>query len=306
MTAMMKSRAYIIIAAILWGGTGAFFNELSALGALPIQVTLLRSGLAATVLGVYLLIFNRQAFTVRLRDFWCFIGTGLLSLLFFNWSFFSAINETGIAVAAVLLYTAPAFVTVLSIPLFKEPPGRLGITVLVLTIIGCALVSGIAGVSNISAMGLLYGLGAGFGYALYTIFGRYALNRGYGPLTISFYTFALAALGSLPFITQAGLPPTIVLPEFWLYALGLGTLGCLLPYWLYTKGLAGVTGAVASMTATIEPVIAILFGVLLYRELVALPQWIGVAMILFGIILLSRQKNITEQQNAPHQMMRGA
>ena len=293
---MAKSRLYIIIAAVLWGGTGVFFNQLSALGALPIQVALLRAGFAAVALGFYLLLFNRQAFRVCLRDSWCFIGTGILSLLFFNWSFFSAISETGIAVAAVLLYTAPTFVTVLSIPLFKESPGRLGIVVLVLTLIGCALVSGIVGVSSISALGLLYGLGAGFGYALYTIFSRYALNRGYGPLTISFYTFALAAVGSLPFVAQTNMPQAAAQPVFWLYAVGLGTLGCLLPYWLYTKGLAGVTGAVASMTATIEPVVAALFGVLLYREVVTLPQWVGVCMILLGVILLGKPKTPTTLQ----------
>jgi len=245
-------------------------------------------------LGLYLLIFNRKAFAIKLRDLWCFIGTGILSLLFFNWSFFSAINETGIAVAAVLLYTAPAFVTVLSMPLFKESPGKLGIVVLVMTLAGCALVSGILGVTSVSAAGLLFGLGAGFGYALYTIFGRYALNRGYSPFTISFYTFALAAIGSVPFVAQTSMPHAVALPQFWLLALGLGTLGCLLPYWLYTKGLAGVTGAVASMTATIEPAVSIMFGIVLYREVVDLPQWVGVALILFGVVLLSwgRQRDV--------------
>ena len=297
MTNTTKSRFYIIAAATLWGGTGVFFNQLSGLGALPIQVALLRAGFAALALGVYLLIFKRQAFRLRLRDFWCFIGTGVLSLLFFNWSFFSAISETGIAVAAVLLYTAPAFVTVMSIPLFKESPGRLGVAVLVLTLIGCALVSGIVGVTSISAMGLVYGLGAGFGYALYTIFGRYALNRGYAPLTISFYTFTLAAIGSLPFVARTSLPHAVASPQFWVYALGIGVLGCLLPYLLYTKGMEGVTGAVASMTATVEPVVAVLFGVLLYREVVTLPQWVGVAMVLVGVVLLSRPKKAGEEVN---------
>ena len=288
MATMTKHRFFIIMAAILWGGTGVFFNELSALGAAPIQVAFLRAGFAATTLGIYLIIFNRKALTIKLRDFWCFIGTGILSLLFFNWSFFSAIYETGIAVAAVLLYTAPAFVTVLSIPLFKEYPGKLGVVVLVMTLVGCALVSGILGVTSTSVPGLLFGLGAGFGYALYTIFGRYALNRGYSPITISFYTFALAAIGSLPFVARMGLPQGAALPGFWFLALGIGTLGCLLPFWLYTKGLAGVTGAVASMTATIEPVVSIMFGILIYREVVDFGQWVGVVLILLGVVLLSK------------------
>jgi len=244
------------------------------------------------VLGIWLLFANREAFKIRLKDLWCFIGTGMISLLLFCWLYFRAVEEVGMAIAGVLLYTAPAIVAVLSAFLFKEKLKLPGWGILVVILFGCALVSGVVGnTSGINAAGILFGLGSGFGYALYSIFGRYALLRGYSPQTISFYTFAFCTLGCIPLVAYysdisfSGLTHD---PVIWLFALALGILSCILPYWLYTKGLSGVTGATASMTATLEPVVATLFGVLLYREVLALWQFLGMILVLGGIILLSR------------------
>jgi len=308
-----KHKLYILAAAFLWGGTGVYFKELSARGLLPMQAVFLRTSIAMLGLGLWLLISNRSAFRIKIKDFWCFIGTGLMSLLVFNWCYFGAINENGMAVAGVLLYTAPAFVTVLSALLFKEKLRLPGWGMLVLVLVGCALVSGVsssisggtggvpvsgiagsAGVltgsaGGLSTAGILYGLGSGFGYALYSIFGRYALNRGYSPQTISFYTFALCTLGSIPFALSSGGPDLAALasvPAVWLYAPALGILGCLLPYWFYTKGLSGVTGATASMTATLEPVVAALFGLILYRETLTPWQAVGIVLVLGSILLI--------------------
>jgi len=203
-----------------------------------------------------------------------------------------AVNENGLAVAGVLLYTAPAFVTVLSALLFKEKLKLPGWGVLVIILLGCTLVSGITGgIGVINATGILYGLGSGFGYALYSIFSRYALLRGYSSQTISFYTFVFCALGCIPFVAVSSGPGLLVLasqPAVWLYAIAIGSLGCLFPYLLYTKGLSGVTGATASMTATLEPVVAALFGVFLYREVLVFWQIAGIILVLGGIILLAK------------------
>ena len=283
---------FILVAAFLWGGTGVYFKELTARGAEPIQVVMMRASVAMLGLGIWLLCKNRKAFRIRKNDIWCFIGTGVLSLLFFNWCYFMAVREVGMAVASVLLYTAPAIVTVLSALLFKEKLKLAGWGILTMILLGCALVSGVVGAtSGINTIGALYGLGSGLGYALYSIFSRYALKKGYSPQTISFYTFAFCSIGCMPFIAAATVSNVPVLasdPSVWVFALALGSFGCLFPYWLYTKGLAGVTGATASMTATLEPVVAVLFGIFIYSESLTTWQGAGIAMILGGIILLAK------------------
>jgi len=286
-----KHRIYVLTAAFLWGCIGVYFKELTALGFEPLQIVLIRSSIAMLGLGVWLLFTNKEAFRIKLNDLWCFLGTGVVSLLMFNWFIILAIEEVGMAITSVLLYTAPVFVTVLSLILFKEKLKHSGWVILAVIVIGCALVSGVIGrISEVNISGVLFGLGSGFGYALYSIFSRYALLRSYSPQTISFYTFLFCALACIPFAISSGLNPAVRLndPAVWVYSLVLGTLGCLFPYWLYTKGLAGLTGAEASMTATLEPIVAVLFGVLLYKEVLMIWQIAGIVLVLGGIVMLSK------------------
>ena len=292
-----KHRIYVLAAAFLWGCTGVYFIELTARGFESIQIVLIRTSIAALGLGLWLLIADREAFRIRLKDLWCFLGTGVISLLMFNWFFFRAIEESGLAIAGVLLYTAPAIVTVLSVLLFKEKLKRLGWGILVLVVLGCALVSGVIGsISDVNISGVLFGLGSGFGYALYSIFSRYALLRCYSPQTISFYTFLFCSLACLPFVLSLGVNPNVQIndPMIWLYSLGLCLLACIIPYWLYTKGLSGLTGASASMTATLEPIVAVLFGVILYNEALMRWQIAGIVLVLGGIILLAKTNSVGE------------
>jgi len=286
-----KHRIYVLAAAFLWGCIGVYFKELVARGFDPIQIVFIRTSIAMLGLGLWLLVTNRDAFRIWLKDIWCFLGTGVVSLLLFNWFYFRAIEEAGLAIAGVLLYTAPAIVTILSALLFKEKLKRSGWCILIVIVTGCALVSGIiGGASEVTAAGILFGLGSGFGYALYSIFSRYALQRGYSPQTISFYTFLFCTLACFPFAVSVGVNPVIQLndPVMWSLSLAIGLVGCLFPYWLYTKGLSGLTGAAASMTATLEPVVAVLFGVFLYSEALMIWQIVGIVLVLGGIVLLSK------------------
>lgn len=54
------------------------------------------------------------------RHWYYFFGSGVCSLVFFNWCYFSAISTSSMSVAAVLLYTSPVFVTLLSALFFRE------------------------------------------------------------------------------------------------------------------------------------------------------------------------------------------
>ena len=144
-----------------------------------------------------IIITNRAAFRVKPKDFWCFFGSGVCALLFFTWCYFHAINLMSLSAAAILLYTAPTIVMLLSAVFFKERITPLKLAALVLAFLGCVLVSGVGGAgARLTAQGVLFGLGSGIGYALYSIFARFALDRGYSSSTINFYSCLLAALGA--------------------------------------------------------------------------------------------------------------
>ena len=289
MNARTRACLCIILAAALWGVIGVFFNLLSGLGFTQMQVVAIRSATAAAALGLYLLIRGRPLFRVRLRDCWCFVGTGVFSLVFFNWCYFTAMETTSLAVAAVLLYTAPVFVMLFSAVLFREPIGRRKVLALVMTFAGCLLVAGMPGGGSVSPRGILTGLGAGVGYALYSIFSRFALEKGYSSATISLYTFLFAGAAALPLsrLWEAG--ALLIRPEAAAGALGIGVLCCVFPYLLYTRGLAGVETGQAAIMATVEPAVAALVSFALYGESLLGAKGAGILLIFAAVAVLNRK-----------------
>jgi drug/metabolite transporter (DMT)-like permease len=189
--------------------------------------------------------------------------------------------------AAVLLYTAPAIVMVLSYFLFGESMTKRKLLALLMTLCGCVLVTGVVG-ADFSALGVLYGLGAGFGYALYSIFSRFALERGYHSLTITFYTFFLAAIVSL-FLCDAGQVLAVAQADgsMLLFSCALGLLGTVVPYLTYTLGLKYVENSKASILASVEPVTASILGVCFFRESLGFSEILGILLVLGAMVICS-------------------
>lgn len=288
----MKKNIYtisILAAGCLWGFMGLFRRYMGEAGFSSSGVIVLRCGVAAVFFALTLLVTGPAQFKVKLRDVWCFLGSGVVSLLFFTFCYFQAMTLMSLSAAAILLYTAPAIVTLFSALLFKERLTAMKLVAVVLAFLGCALVSGLgSGSMTLSTAGILYGLGAGFGYAMYSIFARLALERGYSSNTINFYSCLLAAVGAAliwgvdgVFETAAASGGNIAL------ALGTGIVTCYLPYLLYTYGLTGLETGRASIMASVEPVVATLVGALVFHEGMSLLSALGVALVLAAVVLLN-------------------
>jgi len=278
--------AYWLIAAAagLWGIIAVFVKGLTALGFSPLQVVAVRVAISAAGLVAYALVRARGALAIRPADRGFFVGTGIFSILFFNWCYFTAIGITSVAVAAVLLYTAPAFVAVLSRLVFGEALTARKAAAVAVTFVGCAFVVGAlpAFSGTVSAPGLLAGLGAGFGYALYSVFGKLALRR-YRALTVTIYTFVFAAAAALPVSGLWEQRALFAAWQVWGYALGLGLLSTVLAYLLYTVGLAYVETSRAAVTATLEPLVATAVGATVFGEALTGWQLAGMALVVAAV-----------------------
>lgn len=289
---------FVILAAIFWGILVVFVRAFGKADFASMEIVTLRVYSSAIFAWIFLLIFDhnsqrkRNARTAfRLRDSWCFIGTGLVSIVFFSYCYFRNVEVSSAAVAAILMYTSPIFVTLLSAIFFKEKLTKTKLLALILAIIGCALVSGIAGgIATPSVTGILLGLGSGIGYALYSIFGRFALDKGYSPFFVTAMTFTFACVGVLPFIDIAGLATRLVSePKYTLLALVMGLVGSCTPFALYTLGLRYMEASKAAILATLEPIVTALVGTFFYKEPIDLFIILGIIMVLVAGILCSGQ-----------------
>ncbi len=278
---------YVFAAGCLWGIISLFLKPLLNMGFSQIQTVTYRCLIAAFILGIVMCVKDKKLFKIKLRDLWCFLGTGLLSLMFFTLAYFYSMTYNGVCVAVILLYTSPVFVMLFSLLLFKEKITSKKIIALVLTIAGCVLVSGIAGGQSIGLKGFVLGICSGIGYALYSIFSRYALQRKYNSMTISFYTFLFCGLGCLPFADSGSMIVKLT-PQSILLFLGLGFICCVLPYLCYTKGLQYVENSKASIIVAVEPVIASFIGILVYHEEITVLKIIGVLLVLSAVVICSK------------------
>lgn len=282
---------WIILAGILWGCMGLFVRRLNALGLVSMQVVELRALVTGAVMFLVLFIGKRELLRIRLKDLWCFLGTGLCSIVFFNFCYFKAIELTSLSVAAVLMYTAPVLVMIFSFFLFHEKFTGRKVLALVMTFAGCVLVTGVLDQQNmVSSMGILTGLGAGLGYALYSIFGRYALERGYQSFTITFYTFFIAFIGTL-FLTDIRPVMQVACQDVAsiLISLGLGVICTVFPFLLYTLGLSYVENSKVSIFASVEPVTATLLGAVVYQEKLSVSGTLGVILVIVALVIYGRK-----------------
>ena len=279
----------VLTAGCMWGCMGLLVRPLNGIGLVTMDICFLRGFVTFTVMLAGLLLFDRNALKIKLRDIWCFIGTGALSVSFFNFCYFKTITLTSLSVAAVLLYTAPAFVMIMSFFLFKENMTKRKVAALIVAFVGYVLVSGIVtGGGDLNAKGILVGLGAGFGYALYSIFSRYALQRGYNSITITFYTFLFATLCTIFLVDVSSIFNIVETnPQIGVYGAFMILFVTLFPYLCYTKGLSGMENGTASVIASVEPVMATVLGILIYKEEMTIVNAFGMILVLVSIVMLN-------------------
>lgn len=281
--------ALILLAGCFWGSMGIFVRRLSAFGFDSIQIVSIRVTLAALFFSVLLLIRDRSGFRIALRDLPLFLGLGFGSILFFTVCYFTAITLMPLSTAAILLYTSPIWIMVMSVLFFREPLDRRKILALVLAFAGCVLVSGLSG-GALTLTGLLVGLGSGIGYGLYSILGTVALRR-YSPYTVTTFTFLLAALGSWLICRPADLAAKVAGAAnpagLLLFCCLTALVTAVVPFLAYTLGLGTVEASRAGILATIEPMVATVFGVLVFSEPLTVSSSLGILLILSSVILLN-------------------
>ncbi len=285
---MAKNSFYIMTAGGLWGIISIFINMLKDIGFNSLQCVAIRAFFTALLLFFYLFLKDNRKLKIKKRDIIFFIGTGVGSIVFFNYCYFQAIEVIGgAAVPALLLYTAPVFVMLLSALFFGEKITGKKIISLILTFIGLGFVTGaFFGKESLTITAILLGLGSGLGYALYSIFGKFVVEK-YDAFTITFYTFFIASIAAVPISGIMHSVNLLFCTKGIIAASGLAFFCTVLPFILYTKGLHGIEAGKASILATVEPLVAAIVGGIAYGEKFTISRIIGMFLIMAAVIMLN-------------------
>ena len=297
----IKNSLLILLAGVFWGSMGVFVHLLTDyFGFNSLHSACFRMVSAAFILALFLTIRNKKLFAIKMKDIPLLAANGILSIFFMTVFYFASISsDTSMSVSAVLLYTAPFIVMLLSCVFLGEKLTVQKIVCLVIAFCGCCLVSmSEKGYSTVS--GIIFGVLSGVAYALYSIFGSMALKK-YHPYTVTFYSFFFAAAASVVMAIVTDMPSAfgtannLSLLVFAVLATGLVT--AVFPFLLYTAGLNGTSPSKASIMAYAEPVSACIFGYFLMDEKMTSAMIAGICLTLLSIILLNinirhRKKNV--------------
>ncbi|MDH4564105.1 DMT family transporter [Pseudomonas sp. BN411] len=283
----------VLLAAFCYGLQPLFAQYAYAGGADPVGLLLARFTLAAVVLLAILrwrgigLPKGRLVWQNLLLGF----GYGLAAL-----GYYSACHSTSVSLAIILVYTFPAFVTVVSIACLGERLSVLKLASLALALGGVLMATGLS-MSSVSA-GALWALFAAICYGASIIYGTHRITHE-NPLASAAMlllgcalTFAVAAL-----LQGASLPSTA---SAWWATLGLAVFATLVPVAAFLAGSPRIGPSTAATLSTVEPVVAVTIAVLLMGEPFTYAMFLGGVMVMLAAVFLARQGS-AERELAPMQ-----
>lgn len=277
-----RSLLLILGAAVLWGTTGTA-QALGPDGLDPLAVgsaRLLVGGAGLVALSVSR---GRHPWTRR----WPVPLTVLtaVAIAAYQITFFGAVRLTGVAAGTIVaIGSGPVFGGLLDRVVRRQPLTPRWVASTALAIVGAALLIG-AGDVRLDPPGVALALAAGLSYAVYALTIK-LLSVGRDPDDVVVVAFATGGLLLLPLLVAVG-PGALVSPEGLAVVLHLGLVTVALAYILFGRGLSGVSVGTATTLSLAEPVTAALLGVGVVGERLDGLQWLGVVVVLAGLVLLA-------------------
>lgn len=283
---------YILSAIFLWSSLGIIIR----LSGVPVHLLIFSSSVISSfITGLILL---KKAFRQEIprgRTFWYLFILGPISLAN-TFSFFYAYKNTSVANAVLTHYTAPVLVAFLAPVFLREKltwrillavaAATLGLWIMLGISVSHFLDLIIAGDRNTG--GILAGLLSGLSYAVLIILFR-IFAQGYHPVVMTFFQNLIIALILLPFTEIPPNPASAV----WAF-LVMGVVHSTIAPILYFKGLKYVTANRAAILGYIEPVCAIILGVIFLNEGININTMIGGLLIFVSGYLTIKDSSIRQ------------
>ncbi len=242
---------------------------------------------AFVLLALYLAATDREALKVRAKDL-AFLGVfGVVALAGVHFTYFKTISLTNVATAILLEYLAPVIVLLVGVVFMGHrftwalPAG------VTLSVLGCALVVGAIGGQGliVSPEGIAWGLASACFFAFYSLMGGVAVVR-FSPYTTLVYGLGFAALFWLAWLGPAPVLALFSDPGTAIAVLTMAVLSTIIPFAAFLAALQSIPATNATVTSTIEPVIAGVGAYILFSESLSLTQLLGGVLVILAIIVV--------------------
>jgi len=298
----LKGYALALLAATCWASGGLMakwlFSVPSAENAgwpfpplgIEVEPTVLSGGRALSafvLLAAFLAVFRREETKVAPRDLPFLAAFGIIGLAGVHFTYFKTISLTNVATAILLEYLAPVIVLVVSVVFLKHrftwslPAG------VALSVFGCAMVVGAIGGEGlvVSPAGIAWGLASAVFFAFYSLMGSVAVGR-FSPYTTLLYGLGFAALFWLLWVGPAAVLGLFADPRTAGAVLFMAVVSTIVPFSAFLAALHLIPPTNATVTSTVEPLLAGIGAFVLFGEALTAIQLLGGLLVILAIAIV--------------------
>lgn len=283
-----------VLSAATFGTSGAFAASLLDAGWTPGAAVTARVVIAALVLTVPALLQLRGRWRLLRRASVMIAAYGLVAVAGCQLCFFNAVEHLSVGVALLLEYLGTFLVVGWLWLRHGQRPRPLTVAGGMIAVLGLLLVLDVVGSYRLDPIGVLWGLGATAGLAVYFVLSS-AADEPLPPLVLAWGAMSVGAVALIGLGIIGVLPMRAPLTDVhlldhrvsWLIpVLGLSLIAAVVAY---TTGIgaARLLGAkVASFVGLTEVLFAVMFAWLLLGQVPVAVQFVGGAFIVAGVAMV--------------------
>jgi len=277
---------YVVLAAGLWALSGTAAKYLFQGGMSPFELVQLRTTISAAMLFVWLAVRKRSLLSIARKDYLYFPLLGIM-LGAMQFTYLYSISRIQVAAAVLLQYQAPVLIAAYALFFNRKRLSVVTLASLFGAVMGCYLMVGAYNLDllHMNRTGIISGLASAVAFALYSVRSEYGM-RTYAPWTVLFYALLFAAA-----IWNVLHPPFSAFrarygASAWQWILFICLFGTVLPFGLYNEGIKRIRSTRASITATLEPIMAGVIAYMFLGEMMEPWQIMGAGLVIASILLL--------------------
>ncbi|WP_369903445.1 DMT family transporter [Bacillus manliponensis] len=297
----------VVVGASLWGLSGAAAQQLFQEEGISTKwLVTIRLLLAGITLLFFSLVGKHKREVIGIwkdkQDRIKLIIFGILGMLGVQYTYFASIDEGNAAVATILQYLAPIFITLYLIFKYRSLPTKIDITAILLATVGTFLLLTNGSLKNLTVPmpAIIWGVLSGVSLAFYTLYSKGLLERwssavlvGWGMIIggLGVTVVHLFTNGEIIFLTKV---ENITMNTLLLIAFVV-IFGTLIAFYLFLDSIRYISPKETTLLGCTEPLAAILAAVV-FLNLSFLPyQMIGAFCIIAVVVILSRKPDEVEE-----------
>lgn len=291
MSGTVKGIVCGIIAAITYGTNPLGALNLYKDGINTDSVLFYRYGLAAAVLAG-LMLAGKSSFAVGLRDLLICAFLGAIFAVS-SLSLFSSFHYMDAGIASTILFLYPVMVAVMMAVFFKEKATLITILSIVLALAGIGLLYRGGDGTPLSTIGILLVMLSALTYAVYIV----TVNKSgirLPPIKLTFYVMLFGVLTIVvhSLFREESRLHLLTTSTQWLWVLMLAIVPTVISLVLMVVAVNNVGSTPTAIMGALEPVTAVVIGVMVFNEEFSLRIAVGMALIMVAVSLIIVEKPI--------------